>query len=436
MRSLLVLCCLLGSLSAVEDNKRPAALLAALTSERPSLYEPAAQALIRMGDVIVPDLALLIRDKRPSLRSRVAQVLGSIGGQRAIEAMLPLMRDPDATVRSFAVLAMGQAGGRRYLEQIRDLLSDQDAGVREAAALTLSLMPDVSSVVPLLQAMRSEQSKTSPDPQEQLRRGRALAAMKTTLRGIIADPRTIPALAELLPHLRGYDQAQVLEATWAVGDPRYGSALQQILVSDQFDMARLAAIALAANGDSRQVQALCQVASRAERNELREEAAIALRVLTGYRSGPGPVWELWWRDNAEQVRALYPRDAFIAKCHDPDFRPTRQDLAAFTPEELEPLIRGVFGSGAPHWPRLAYRVFKQDDPKRWFPWLRAEWDETSSETERVALLMLLADMDLKAVRPDFKLRLLDLQQQREAELEEGRLVLRSEIATLEALLSL
>ena len=57
-----------------------------------------------------------------------------------------------------------------------------------------------------------------------------------------------------------------------------------------------------------------------------------------------------------------------------------------------PLVDGAFLRSRHHWPPLALRALRLDDPARWTPTLLARYDRSAMLAERVALVVLIADL--------------------------------------------
>jgi len=398
--SLLLLLCILHALPASESVRqrvRLETLIAALTDDRASVYKPAMRGLVAYGRPALSDLAVLAKDRDPSVRARVAQVLSGIGGPRAFELLALLVADQSNYVRQNAALGLGTIGGEGCFELLRPLLSESDPGIRESAALALGQLGDARAAAPLAWWERG-----GPDAHRlQLPHGadgrrmlqRLQNTMRTALQAVAMRPRNIPVIAQLLARLDGPRQASLVTATWQIGDPRLSPVLSELLDDDDLSVQISAANALSANGDSRALQGLCRIAAGEGDFTLREAAARSLRRITGYEAGPGSAWRLWWRDHAEEVASLIERDAFIAALHDPDRQADRAELAAFEPAELMPLVDGVLGRGAPWWGPLAWRALRNDDAARWSEPLLARYDASFDERERVGLVVLLDELD-------------------------------------------
>lgn len=350
--------------------------VAALTDHRPAVHEPAIASLTGFGEAALADVATLASDADWRVRGRVVAVAAGIGGRAGTEVVLAASADGDARVRELAALGLGRLPQPGAYERLTALLADRVEGVRVAAARGLGDLGDARALTTLAEFGR--------EPAEAVRRARLAA-----LEGLASRPAAVPALAEALAGGRGDALVRLIAASAALGDPRLSPALASLLSSRDRDAAELAARSLAANGDSRALEALCAVAAGTGRSRLGQAAAETLRGLTGHGAGAGPAWSLWWRDHAAEVAARARRDAFLAELHDPTRPVARAELAAFSVEELMPLVDGVLGEGAWWWPRRAFAVLAADDPARWTAPLIARAQAAEDPDVRLALTILV-----------------------------------------------
>jgi len=350
--------------------------VAALTDHRPGVHEPALGMLIRFGEPALADVVTLASDADWRVRGRVVAVAAGIGGPAGGEAVLAASADSDARVRELAALGLGRLPLPGSYARLVALLGDSADQVRIAAARGLEGLGDPRALEVLADFAR--------EGDEPVRRARLGA-----LQGLAARPASVPTLAEALGRARGDALVRLVAASGMLGDPRLSPALAGLLRSPDRDVAELAARSLAANGDSRALEALCLAAADTRPRRLAQSAAETLRALTGHGAGAGPAWSLWWRDHASEVGARATRDAFLAELHDPERVVSRDELARFTVEELMPLIDGMLGEGAWWWPRRAFAVLVRDDPARWTAPLLARTQAAEDPDIRLALSIIL-----------------------------------------------
>ncbi len=126
----------LGSLSAPEA----VAALIELTADA-SRRESCIEALSRLGDAYVEDVARGLNHQAPEVRSATAKALARMKHPAATAKMMQALGDEDASVRLSAVIALGHFGSRRVEPGLVEILrSDPDIDVRHAAREALRLL--------------------------------------------------------------------------------------------------------------------------------------------------------------------------------------------------------------------------------------------------------------------------------------------------------
>ncbi len=362
--------------------------IAALTDPRPAVNDPAIESLIRIGEPCLADVVALRSDDEMAVRMRVVTVVAGIGGAQAQRALIDLSRDNEWRVRELAALGLGKVALAGAYERLFELADDRQPDVRKAAARGLAELGDARALDRL--AAYDDERET-----------RVRDAMRGYLGALAANPTIVPALAVRLAEARGPVLHALIDASNGVGDPRLAPALTALVGGADLKAAMLAARSLAANGDSRALEALT-IAAEHTYHELAEAAASSLRSLTGYGAGAGAAWRLWWRDHATDIAALADRDRLIADLHDPMRPVTRAELTAFTPDQLMPLVDGVLGYGARWWPSRAYAVLSLDDAARWTGPLVKRIEAATDPEERLAVIVLLDQLDDPAAKGPFE----------------------------------
>src|SRR4051794_30334980 len=130
----------LRALARIADPQAVGPLVMALTNADPWLAPRIADILSRHGDVAVDSLLALLKDSgRATARAWAANVLGEVGAQRALPALIRSLDDPEDEVRAKSASALGRLGDRRALGPLLDhLLTDPAPFVRVRIASTLS----------------------------------------------------------------------------------------------------------------------------------------------------------------------------------------------------------------------------------------------------------------------------------------------------------
>lgn len=354
--------------------------LAALTSDDPSINGPAVGRLARRGAVVLPDLAILAGERDWQLRGRIVRVAAGIGGSDGAELTLRLSRDHDARVRRLAIIGLGRCRGDAVLARLLELVVSLDADERSAAATSLAAMGDVRAIGPL--------TRLRGDPD-----GPSRAAQAGALRSLCAMERAAGTIADLLGSLVGEQRRALLEALDGCVDVRLCPALVKLCDEQEALTALLAVRALATAGDARAVGPLARLASSERRPELREAAATTLHALTPYRARAGKAWALWWDENGGRYARLAERDALIAQLADLE-APIPPGLAAFTPDELLPLVDAALVTRVmPAWlPPRALAALKTLAGEHWVQPLGQLIDNAPDTEARLDLLLLLDEI--------------------------------------------
>jgi HEAT repeat protein len=284
--------------------------------------------------------------------------------------------DTDKRVRVLCAVGLGMAGGAGAFNRLTQLLASGDPIIRENAAKGLATLGDPRGMGVLCTFSRENDDLA----QREMRVALAQLALRIT---------SLPTLGDLLRKRQGDDLVALIEASFPIGDPRLCVPLTDVLKGTDEQAARYAARSLAANGDSRALGPLCQVAANATHAELRNTAAETLQQLTGYGAAAGPAWTLWWKEHREAIEALHARDELIAALHDPVHVVTRAELAAFTTDQLGAVVDGALEPGNSWWPSRAFMVLQADDRQRWTKPLLDRIAATTEPNRRLALIIIL-----------------------------------------------
>jgi HEAT repeat protein len=350
--------------------------IAGLTDPRVDVHTQAMSNLIRRGAVVVPDLMILSGDQDWQIRQRVSAVLATIGGDHASATVIKMCDDPESRVAEVSIMGLGQCKGPGTFEHLAKALISIDPNKRQAAAKGMGMHGDPQGLALLNGYIFDRDDLVRRDMRENLAR-------------VANQARSVPALIDLIPKSSGPRLHALLEATAGIGDPRLSLVLAATLSVPDNEAVALAARVLAANGDSRAIEALCQAAAYGKTTEIREYSASTLRLLTGYKASAGSAWDLWWRDRQATIIALIPRDQLLADLHNPERETTRAELGQVPAAELISLLDGTLGSGATWWPARAFVALSIDDPARWTQILLERIDSAYDIRERVRLIVLL-----------------------------------------------
>ncbi|MCI0661818.1 MAG: HEAT repeat domain-containing protein, partial [Acidobacteria bacterium] len=118
---------------------------------------------------LVEKVGQLLKSEDSNVRGRAAYSLGTIGGERAVAALLEALKDEYRDVRRHAAYSLGTFGGERAVAALLEALKDPESFVRGSAAYSLGTIGGERAVAALLEALKSEYRDV---------RGRAAAALE------------------------------------------------------------------------------------------------------------------------------------------------------------------------------------------------------------------------------------------------------------------
>ncbi len=193
-----------------EGDYRDRLVMKALGDESPTVLVPAVEAVrAEMGSEAVHRLEELLKHADARVREAAANVLGRVGSQDCVPALMAALDDAEPNVRWFAVEGLRKLQATQAVPRVSQLLeADESARVREIAASTLGELGQPAGVPALRQALR--------DPNERVRQ-KAAAALKTLATG---SYERMAVIAEAFQQQRLHAEAQEI---WRRVIATYGS---------------------------------------------------------------------------------------------------------------------------------------------------------------------------------------------------------------------
>jgi HEAT repeat protein len=89
----------------------------------------------------ITDLIKELEHKDSSVRQNAAQALGRIGGEEAVDALIPVLKDKNRFVRQEAIAALGKIGGANLVEPLTHALKEEkDEFVKDSIKKVLEKM--------------------------------------------------------------------------------------------------------------------------------------------------------------------------------------------------------------------------------------------------------------------------------------------------------
>jgi HEAT repeat protein len=263
-------------------NDQAARALGDLLATGKPLCTQAAAALVKLGEAAVPLLREQLANRDPSVRARIAAILGELApkSQQATDALCDALSDSYVTVRRAVVKALAAPGADRpaVLTPLLQVLADDDEQVRATAENALGKVRSPEATAALAEAVA-----TYPDAR--VRAG----AVKALARLALVAPESAASLATDLSELRERIDRLDREKLSAVSEQNWEEASR---LRDEADALRktLPAVALnAAASDHEEsvreaaVQAIEQIeqARKAAESRRREEEERARRPAVG-----------------------------------------------------------------------------------------------------------------------------------------------------------
>ncbi|MBN1521494.1 MAG: HEAT repeat domain-containing protein [Candidatus Aureabacteria bacterium] len=93
-------------------------------------------------------------DSRKSIRSTLAYVLGAIGGDEAVQALILALKDTDAGIRASSAAALGLIRDKKAIEPLLQSLNDVNEDVRYKSIIALTSFKDSFLAEPLINSTK------------------------------------------------------------------------------------------------------------------------------------------------------------------------------------------------------------------------------------------------------------------------------------------
>ena len=129
------------SLGKMQDERAIPILLEAMDDEDADVRWKAMLALGKLGESAVDPLIKTLKNKNWRVRAKSSEVLGKIGGEKALNALICLLlgkrKDNNRHVRGKAAEGLGRIGDERALEALRHAQKDEYKYVRDKADISI-----------------------------------------------------------------------------------------------------------------------------------------------------------------------------------------------------------------------------------------------------------------------------------------------------------
>ncbi len=175
------------SLGKMQDKRAIPILLEAMDDEDADVRWKAMLALGKLGESAVPPLIKTLKNKNWRVRSKSAEVLGKIGGEDALHALISLLvgrtTDKNRHVRGKAAEALGRIGDEQGLEALKNAQKDEYKYVRDKADISIQKILKPKKEVRILNYDNGEVSLDYSEHWEMI----STSDAKKVLRGLYAN---------------------------------------------------------------------------------------------------------------------------------------------------------------------------------------------------------------------------------------------------------
>ncbi len=249
------------------------------SSENAGLRNASAEALIKLGEVSVPDLLNQVASPDPDLRKFAIDILGDIRMQAAAPKIIDALADLDENVRAAAAEALGKIGGDTATKALWNIaLNSPDLLLKLSALESLAVLEAPGDFDRLQDIYKNRfLSKPAlsllgccPDPRAPLVLAAALTESAKSLRSA--------ALQALMHRLRGMrqDEQQVLAEALQQRRANLLEALSEFLHSNETNLVRGAMKVLAMLGEPQVARSILEAVKGERLIDAAESALLAL----------------------------------------------------------------------------------------------------------------------------------------------------------------
>ena len=261
----------LDALTSIGDKRAAKPVLELLRDDDLLVRQQATDCLIRVADsTIVPDLIQLMRQEDVNIRRCVVEVLKHLKDPRTADELLLALKDSDWWVREIATSSLAELkGDNNIVKAFVSLSRDPDENIRRCAMEFFSKIADPSTYDILIERL---------DDTDWWVREKALGALSR-----LHDKRALPHLARMSDDATvGWVVPGALAAT---GDKKALAQLKELLFH-RSKRVRIEAIKAVAGLNSKDWAPLLQKCLTDADEEVRTEAAAALKNITGKGDKP------------------------------------------------------------------------------------------------------------------------------------------------------
>lgn len=206
-----------------------------------SVSYPVSTVLGRIGDPAFEQLVLLLQDENWTVRRKVIQAFRSLNPSHSFMYLMDSLKDEDSIVRNEAACALGNIGGPEVSEMLIEGLMDKDKRISIGTVLEdVALFRNQDNIETFIQLLRNEDWEIRKNAAEIL--------------GKIGNQCAIKPLLDVLHDENFEVRMSVIESLGLIGDPLSVESLICILKDDEDEeIIMLSAWSLGEIGDERSI---------------------------------------------------------------------------------------------------------------------------------------------------------------------------------------
>lgn len=253
------------ALGRVGSEKAVEALTSALNDKEWYVRSSVVRALGRVGSERVVDVLLVaLNDMDGRVRLDAVNALGRIGSEKAVKALTSILYYESRYLCEAAAEALGQIGSEEAIDHLVSVLWDEDWYIRSRVALALGQFCSERVVDVLLLALNDERSGVRSSAADAL--------------GRIGSEQAIGPLSHALNDKGSHVRASAVRALARIGHEKVTNALISALKDECSSVRSSAARALTEIDSEKAIQALTSLLHRSDRY-LRSSAAELLEMI-------------------------------------------------------------------------------------------------------------------------------------------------------------
>ncbi|HOO59025.1 MAG TPA: HEAT repeat domain-containing protein [Candidatus Mcinerneyibacteriales bacterium] len=200
----------ISALGEIKNRSSIIPLLSLLAAENESVERAVVQALASIGYPAIKPLSYNLASPEPLKRANAARALGLIGDTLCLNDLKSLVSDQDTRVRVAVAEALGSINLNDAIDILIGLLNDPEAQVSRQAVLSLGKYPDNRIINSLVEGLAAFDDATAAEAGTLIKKMDLSVSRPVILRGLSSqNPRLIGHLLDYIEEKKweGFSQA-------------------------------------------------------------------------------------------------------------------------------------------------------------------------------------------------------------------------------------